>query len=135
MALDFDKYNDCGVPYPNTYQKKQELREVVDNTPMTTADRDKALKQIAKQVDEWYRNHPYHEARQALTEQFWKDCREDIGYTQFLTQRGCEALEANAWDRCHDSGFYAVYWELAELAELAKVLTQNAIVTLGAPAR
>lgn len=121
---EFEYYRTNPVAYPNRSAKLQELRDEINSALLTARDRELKLEQINDLVQIWFRDavKPHNNAEQALLQEFWSDCRTDIGYDKFLTDEGVAALEAAAWERGHASGFSEIYNELCDLADLAKKL-------------
>jgi hypothetical protein len=123
----FDYYSNIGVPYPDHHAYRKQLIDAIDNTPMTAADRTKAMAEVSKQVLAWMneQSKPYRNAQAALIAEFWDDCRNELGYHNLLNESGVAALESKAYEDGHSSGFGEVYQRLDELVELTKRILVN----------
>lgn len=122
MSLDFSKYENK-VPYVSIKVQANYLKSIlkkIDNEKLTTKERIKKEKQADVKANQWAKeqNQKYNANSNKLEEQFWKDCREDIGYNEYLNEKGCKHLENIAWDRGHAYGYQEVYNCLVELEEL-----------------
>lgn len=56
--------------------------------------------------------------QQRLDAEFWKDCRESIGYDSILTEKGCLALETHAKLLSHSEEFQDMYDVLVKIYKL-----------------
>lgn len=126
---DWDEYK-VKLPYPDRKlrkDKQSELVAAIDNAKMTTGERAAAMAGVPREVSTWWETQmaPYQAEEQRLTALFWEDCREDLGYTEFLNETGVAALEKEAYDRGHSAGFSEVHCVLSDLTDLARTLVDN----------
>jgi hypothetical protein len=107
----FDYYSTNTVPYPSLQEYKRKRREEIDNTPMTTAEREQAKNKLHVEAKDWFvaASAPYNEERRRLDAEFWADCLAELGYDKFLNNEGCGVLEAEAWERGHAWGYSEVF--------------------------
>ena len=126
MMKDFDE-NISRVEMVSEMEIRRELRREIANKPMTESERETAINQsilrargLAAEA-----NAKHHDDQNRLTELFWHDCREDLGYDRFLTDDGIGTLEAEAWDRGHSAGYSEVYQCLIRLCEFVEKLVKG----------
>lgn len=122
---DFDYYRyRADEVLPSLSEKKRELIYDIDQQRLTAEERRVALADAPIKARAWFNEaiKPYREAERKLQEEFWADCREDLGYDKFLGPKGVAALEGKAWEDGHAHGFYDVYNHLSELCDLVVVL-------------
>jgi len=127
----FEYYNEptgvehFGYQYEKDYTQKR--KDEINNTPMTTADRDKALKELKTEVREHMqeKNKPYNTAGRALVEEFWADAREELGYDGFLTPEGVSKLESKAYEDGHAYGFSDVFSKLDDYTDFARLMIEH----------
>lgn len=124
---DWDYYSGNDHEYPDRSAYRAKLKQEINDTPMTAEQRNKALNQLQRKVAEWFTeaSQPYEECRMARLNEFWKDCREELGYDEYLEPAGIAALEEAAYERGHGHGFYDIFHALEELDDLARVLVKN----------
>lgn len=120
----FAYYRTVIAEYPDRYKFKQKLVDDINNTPMTAAQREAALARVDAAVTEWFKEaiKPYQEESGRLEQEFWDDCREELGYGDMLTPAGLSALEYYAYEKGHAHGFSSVYDELTSVVNLMKRL-------------
>lgn len=125
---DFEYYsNPTAEYYPNIKEYKQKMIDEINQSKMTAVERELALAELPKLVRE-HRiavNKPYQEEKAKLTDEFWKDAREELGYEKILNKEGVQALESMAWEDEHAHGFASVFARLEELTDFVKVLVKN----------
>lgn len=123
----FDYYSTNSVEYPNQSEYRKRLVQVINDTPMTAAERDEALEWVHEEARIWFKEavKPYREEAARLEREFWQDCRGELGYDSFLNSDGVAALEYAAYERGHSAGYSDIYCCLIELAELAEKLVKN----------
>mgnify|MGYP006283414069 CR=1 FL=1 len=119
----FDEYKPK-TAYPSRSDYRRERRKEIDELSMTAAERRQAISNLNEETNEWFQVavEPYREEEANLMAIFWKDCRKDLGYDEYLHYGGVVALEGHAWDRGHSGGFSEVYHELCDLEALARTL-------------
>lgn len=110
---DFHKYENK-IPYPKSPSKPILKHDATPNEIREYADKLEQYQNIE------IPNHEiiikkYHEEKARLMEQLKHDILEDIG---ILNHHKADILYNMAWERQHDNGFYSVYLEACELAEL-----------------
>lgn len=117
---DFEYYKNVGVELLREKGLLADAIALLDNVPMTKAEREKAENQAKEEVKEIYKKNraEYSKAEQSLTDEFWKDCRKELNYGSYLTDKGCSLLESKAWEDGHAYGFSEVYNHLVDLDEL-----------------
>lgn len=127
---DFSYYD--SVPEPVVYyggdycrNLRKKAVEEIDNRPLTTADRNRLIKEIEpeiiKQVAEL--NKPYYAARRERDAEFYADARESLGYDKFLNETGVALVQGYAYERGHSGGYREIYYELSEITELLEKLS------------
>lgn len=126
----FSYYSTVNIPYfgyDDSVAYRDRLLAEINDTPMTAKDRDAAIKEVKEKVSKYTleQNAPYREKEGKLHDEFWEDCREEYGYTSFLTEKGWAKLESLAWENGHASGFLDVYYQLGELCEFAEHIVAN----------
>ncbi len=108
------------------YEAKKEFKykliAEIDSTPLTLDERKRRLDDVPNLVRSWVngKNRPYHEELRQLTDEFWKDARDDIGYDDWLNDDGISHLESRAWEMGHSNGCSEVYYHLRDLCEFLK---------------
>lgn len=124
---DFKYYSTVPVLYPDRNEYAKSLRDRINNNLMTAKQREDALANVDRDTAAWFlkQSLPYNAAQAALENEFWADCRKDLGYDELLTDDGCNALEGEAWNRGHSAGFSEVYGELMNLVALTQILAKN----------
>jgi len=125
---DYTEYQ-TRVAYPDSRAKKAELLAEIANERLTQVERDTKIAAVPQLVKTWFSSavQPHYADQQRLTEEFWRDCREDLGYDVFLTKKGVSILEAQAWDEGHANGLPSVYEAASRLAEFAeKIVNEKA---------
>lgn len=117
------------VDYPNKKEYLQSLIDKINADRMTAAEREAALEAAADSAKAWFklRLREYNDALVEKTKDFWKDCRQDMGYDKFLTENGCQLMEKLAWEKGHANGLSDVHNELCDLADLADELRYHFI--------
>ena len=107
-----------------------QMRQAINDAPLTATDRDMKLKSLKADVMAIVveRNKPYHAAVAALKEEFWTDCREELGYQKRLSPKAVAILEQKAWDDGHDMGYSEVFSKLEELVEFADQMIDGFLV-------
>lgn len=123
----FDYYNTIPVEYPSRVAISVALTNKIDGTPMTKEQREAAYADAVVEVDEIFKAKlaEYRKAEAILRDQFFEDCREELGYDDFLTEEGCKLLENMAWEESHHAGFSEIYWELCDLVPNVQKLIQH----------
>lgn len=95
------------------YEKElaAQLRREIDETPMTAAQREKALKEMTSKVRERLRelNKPHQDEQSRLDAEFWRDAREELGYGKLVAEAGLGVIEGEAYERGHSSGYSEIY--------------------------
>lgn len=127
---DFDYYQNPDMPYFGYEERKQyeqNLRNQINETPMTAYERQEALDQSWKDTREYSnkQNAPYVKKQKDLEQEFWIDAREELGYDQFLSEKGCAILEQKGWEDGHSSGFSEIYGHLYDLTQFAREMIEN----------
>ena len=119
---DFDYYNKPTAEYPDINEYKREYRIAIEAAAMTTAERKEALDGISKKARAWFEKEskPYRDEQARLDSEFWDDCRKDLGYREFLSEKASDAVESKAWEDGHANGYSEVYCHLCDLVELAR---------------
>lgn len=74
----------------------QRLAEIND-TPMTVEQRKDALAVLSKEADEAWKAQldTYRKDQKRVWQEFLQDCRDELKYSEFLTEEGCRWLEDN----------------------------------------
>lgn len=119
---DFEEYK-TKLEFPSSHAIEAELRQTIANTPMTEKQRVTALQKLPEAVRQKVNTAaiPYREDVARLEAQFWRDCREDIGYSEWLDGEGMEILERTAgYSVINQSETYSRLCDLAHLAERLK---------------
>lgn len=109
----------------SNYRKK--LIDEINSKPMTFAEREQAKTEINAKVREHMHEigAPYLAEIAKREAEFWNDCRQELGYEEFLLPPGVSALEYAAYENGHSAGFAEIYGCLVELVELAEKLLAN----------
>jgi len=120
----FGYYKQTNLPYFGRFDSdygKKLIKEINDSS-MTSQERIDALNGVDVKVRDYCKelNKPYNDAKDRLEAEFWKDAREDLGYTDFLNEVGVSTLESKAWEDGHAYGFHDVYLHLSELTDFAR---------------
>lgn len=117
IVKDFDEYR-SKVEYPDRSAIRDRITKDIDNQPMTKQERDVAYAGVARRVPEEFASavQPYNTDSNRLQEEFWKDCRDDLGYDAWLIEKGIATLEAKAYEQGHSAGFSEVYGCLSDLS-------------------
>jgi acyl-CoA thioesterase len=113
--------------YPDKCKFREKLVKEIDEKRLTAAERKEELAKVNELVNEWFliEVKPYQEECRKRENEFWIDCREDLGYDTLLNAKGVELLEAYAYERGHSSGFSEIYCELVEVSELVAELAEH----------
>lgn len=124
---DFDYYKTTKTPWPRQKDIIRELISELDNIPMTKSERLEKEIEAAQRGEILYKEKfkEYQLESNKLKDEFWRDCREELGYDSFLTKRGCEILESKAWEDGHSYGFSEVYNHLCELSDFADQIIEE----------
>ncbi len=112
VGIDPFTYNDR-----NRYRKQ--LLDEINDEPLSAFVRNSRIKDLPNKVTAYAqeRNRPYHAAVAALKEEFWTDCREELGYQKRLGPKAVATLEQKAWDDGHDLGYSEIFSKLEELVD------------------
>jgi hypothetical protein len=119
---EFEDY-ELNEPYPTRQGSVDELLKEFDNTPMTKAEREELEKSAYDKSTELYKKRilEFTEKENALVAEFFKDAREDIGYSSFLEEAACERLEEKVRQGFDDwADFSRAYNDLRELSQLIR---------------
>jgi hypothetical protein len=129
---DFNYYNTTNTEYL-TYQQKEDYRQKlideINSEKLTADERIAKLDKVKKQVD----NHERTYNKDARAEEsrkkreFWEDAREELEYTEWLTEDAIMVLENKAWEDGHSSGYSEVFYQLQELVEFSEKLRYGII--------
>lgn len=91
---------------------------------MTERDRRAALDAVHKQVvahfDEVER--PYFDELKELREEFWRDARQELGYTRFLTEEAVKLVEFQAEELSEDADYENIYASLYDVVLLVRAI-------------
>lgn len=120
-----DDLNSYRVPsdeywsYADKQAYKQELINGINSARLTSAEREKELKQVPAMVRAKCAemDKPARERQQMLERKFWSDAREELGYPSYLTPEGVEILEAKAYQDGHAYGYPEIFNHLSDLDE------------------
>lgn len=117
---DWKYYETNTVPLPDKRAKEREMRDEINNTRMTATERRDAMAKVHEQLKEWYQlaYQPYEAEQDRLKEEFWVDCRNELGYGSKLSFAGCRIMEETAWRDSHSNGFSEVYSTLDKYWDL-----------------
>lgn len=120
--MNYDNYKPLPLPFTSQdrLNLKVQLLKEIDETPLTKAERDAALKGINEKVATVAkeRNAAVIKRNREREQQFWIDARQELGYDQMLTKKGVEILEAWAYEEGHSYGLQDVYCYLIEVTEI-----------------
>ena len=124
---DFAYYNNVKTPYPRRKDIVREIIAKLDDVPLTKAERLEKEEEAAKEGELVFKEKltEYNKEGNNLKEEFWKDCREELGYDSYLTKKGCEILEAKAWSDGHSCGYSDVYNCLCDLSEFVGYIIEE----------
>lgn len=113
--------------YPDQADYARQLREEINNTPMTALERETAFAGVQHQANEWFKEavKPYNAINWERKAEFWADCRAELGYDKFLELTGIEILEAMAYDQGHAYGYSKIFSQLTELVEFLNKIVQH----------
>jgi hypothetical protein len=108
-----------------SYIKSQ--TDKINEAKLTSKEREDSLKNLPKESKKWLdtANFPHTNRLKELNEEFWQDCREDLGYEKFLNEDGVNALEGRAWDEGHSCGYANVYSCLEDLVEFVSCIIKT----------
>lgn len=129
---DFDYYRTLSVARPDTslaaeHRFLKGVVERLEKQPLTGAERNRLIKQAIddykKEVQE--KLVAYRKEQEAKVEEFWRDCREDLGYTSFLNAKGVKMLEDKAYEDGHSYGYCSIYDHLSDLVDFVSMLREN----------
>lgn len=128
---DWDYYSKPKAAYFSFEEEKaykQKLTDEINESKMTAAERTKALAELKGKVRQYETeyNKPYKEEQAKLTDEFWADAREELGYESFLDEDGVTALESKAYEDGHSSGYSEVFCVLGNLVEFAEAIVKGA---------
>lgn len=117
---DFKYYSSTDASYYDYPSIVGELKDAINNERLTAQERLEKLKELPKLASKSHRelNEPFHKEQHDKLAEFWKDCRDDLGYAKNLSQEAAGALERKAWEDGHAYGFGEVYAELTSLVEM-----------------
>jgi hypothetical protein len=123
---DFEEYR-SKLPYPDRSAIRKEVTDEINNQPLTANDRADKLADVSRIVSEKFSVavKPYSDDEKRLEAEFYKDCREDIGYDKYLHEDGCRILEGHAYQAGHSSGYSEVYGHLCDLSSLVSSLSEH----------
>ncbi len=123
----WEYYNENPHAYPRSREFKDKLLADIANQRLTEAERQAALADVPRHVNERIKAAaaPYNAHAAKLEAEFWDDAREELGYEKFLLPAGVSALEYEAYQHGHSAGFCEIYGCLCDLSALAKVLVEN----------
>jgi hypothetical protein len=119
---DFEEYK-TKLSFPCSRDIEAELRLTIANTPMTEKQRLTALQKLPEAIRQKMATAsiPYREDVARLEAQFWLDCREDMGYDQWLDGEGMEILERTVgYSAINHADTYSRLYELVHLTERLK---------------
>ena len=121
---DFSYYSFTRAPYVTRKAVEAAMLEKINQAPMTKQERDDALNEMPGQVDAEYiqANRLFREERQAKQDEFWVDCREDLGYSRWMNLEGCRIIEEMAHSKAHAEGYAEIYQHLSGLVEMLRRL-------------
>ncbi len=131
---DWDYYRVPNEEYCSYEQEQEILKQLIEeinNTPLTALEREKRLKDVKRIVREKVAEieAPAKEKQAKLTEEFWQDARDDLGYSDWLTPEGQSKLESKAYEEGHSSGYLEVYYKLTELSDFLSDMKNHFITT------
>lgn len=108
--MNFDKYRII-EKYPDRIKYQAELIEKINNCLMTKADRDKEIALVPKKAGEWLIEavKPYNKQAADIDNQFWADCRAELGYDKNYTENQCLIIQGEAYERGHSAGYEEIY--------------------------
>jgi hypothetical protein len=124
--MNFDDYKN-NVPYPDRVAYKAGLIDYINSQRLTGQEREDLLAAVPARVRDWFKEavKPYNEEEHRLEAKFWADCREDIGYDEFLDAEGILTLQCYAWEQGHSGGYHEVYNCLLDLSDFAEKLIKS----------
>jgi len=98
---------------------KNRLKDAIAEQRLTAKEREEALAAIPSEARKVFtvENAPFVEDSNKLQDQFWCDCRQELGYPKLLDEKGIDLVESWARDNGHSSGFSAVYDCLERITE------------------
>lgn len=122
MNYDETRYRNP-LPYPTKVEVLDGLKDrlaLVDSTPMTAAAREEAVASIHFDATETLRKlrDAYREKDAELHRLFKNDAEDEFGLADLPT-KAKEAIHAKAWADGHSSGYYEVWNQYYDLAEIA----------------
>lgn len=124
---DFDYYKNVEAEYHDYFTIKNKMLVELNSTPLTVEERKKRESELgtlarakAKEL-----NAEYYAERNKKTEEFWRDCREELGYTSYLDEEGVRILESKAEEDGHSSGYSEVFCELQDLDEFVYKIREH----------
>ena len=124
---EFDYYSRNPEKYHDSFAIKRQLIEQIHSEELTTAQREEKLKnasmesiKIAKEL-----NKSYFKESTRLTQEFWFDARESLGYHKWLTSAGVQKLESRAYEEGHAYGYAEVYSKLQDLVGFLEDIRSN----------
>jgi len=90
------------------------LKESINSTPLTAAEREEKLKEIPSLVreEEAKVNEAPRERQSQLTEEFWDDCRAELGD---YPAAAWEIIRSEAYEQGHSYGYSEVYSKLTDI--------------------
>lgn len=118
----FDYYIENPYKLPDRFKWRQDARRIIDNTPMTVAEREAAYAGMSANEREWFQtaSKDHREFETARKEEFWRDCRTDMGYCEWLTTKGIELVENKAWEDGHADGYSNVHTHLEMIIDFLR---------------
>ena len=114
---DFDYYRVPNEHYWGYEAKKaftEALKESINSTPLTAAEREEKLKEVPSLVreEEAKVNKTPRERQAALTEEFWDDARAELGD---YPAAAWEIIRSEAYEQGHAYGYSEVYSKLIDI--------------------
>ena len=127
--MNFDKYvvSHDDDNYPCYSEIKRRLKGDIDSQRLTTAERDAAMQNISAAVRAEYNSRikHYKDLEIAAAERFWADARAELGYCDFLGEKGVAAVEEYAYAMGHSSGLSEVHSYLDNIVDVARAIVSD----------
>lgn len=115
------------VPLPDNLGHLRALVKEIDEQLLTAKQRTDAVEAARLQTQAWERAEleQQHKDFQAKQQEFFDDCREDIGYDDVLTEDGCKKLESFASELAEDESLANHHETLVSLFDMFQALLKH----------
>ncbi len=91
----------------------------INEERLTHAEREEKLAKVKDQVKEYEREYDAAHKKELNKKEveFWEDARDELEYTEWLTEQGVYNIENKAYADGHAYGYSSIYEHLQDLVE------------------